>query len=268
MDAQTSFADDQLLATIRADLVGLLTITRPHKKNALTDAMWRAIPQALAWLTDQNQARVIVIKGAGERDFCAGADIGEFETLRKDATTARLYEAGNSAAFTAIRTCPVPVIATIRGICFGGGFGLAAAADIRMADDSARFAIPAARLGLAYPLDAVPDLVRALGDQAARHALYSAQEFSAHDAKALGCLMKLCSPEQLDADVDALAGTIARAAPLSVRASKAAIAAHDGGSAQDLSTAARLADATFDSRDYAEGRSAFMQKRTARFSGE
>ncbi|WP_342587240.1 enoyl-CoA hydratase-related protein [Hoeflea olei] len=245
--------------------IGRLTIARPEKRNALTDAMWRALPAAIAWLVKTRAMRVIVIEGAGGRDFSAGADIGEFETLRKDAGTARAYETANSAAFAAIRTCPVPVIAAIRGICFGGGFGLAAAADLRLADTSARFAIPAARLGLAYPPDAVQDLVRALGDQQARRALYTAGELSAAEALACGCLLSVSDADRLDAEVDALAARMAAAAPLSVRASKAAISA--GPAPQSRDRADRLAAATFDSEDYAEGRRAFMEKRAPAFSG-
>jgi len=268
MDVNISFADGAIAAAIADTGIGRLTIQRPEKRNALTDGMWRAVPDAIDWLVNAKNARVIILEGAGGQDFSAGADIGEFATLRKDAETARRYEAGNSAAFAAIRTCPVPVIAAVRGICFGGGFGLAAAADIRLADETARFAIPAGRLGLAYPLDAVQDLVRALGDQQARQALYSAGEISASQAAASGCVLKLCRADQLDVEVLALATAIAAAAPLSVRASKAAISALHSTSAADYDSAAALSEATFDSEDYAEGRRAFMEKRKPVFDGK
>ena len=268
MDVNISFADGAIAAAIAGTGIGRLIVNRPEKRNALTDAMWRAVPEAIDWLITRHHARVIILEGAGGRDFSAGADIAEFATLRKDAQTAREYEAGNSAAFASIRHCPVPVIASIRGICFGGGFGLAAAADIRMADDTARFAIPAARLGLAYPLDAVQDLVRALGDQQARLALYSAQEIPLEQAVSCGCIAHLCRPDQLDEHVLALAASTAAAAPLSVRASKAAILALHSGSGKDHDHASALAASTFDSEDYAEGRSAFMARRKATFKGK
>lgn len=268
MDVKISFAGGDIAAAITDNGIGWLTINRPDKRNALNDAMWRAIPDAVDWLVSDKQARVIVVQGAGGKDFSAGADIGEFATLRKDAGTAGFYEAANSAAFAALRTCPVPVIAAIRGICFGGGFGLAAAADIRFADDTARFAIPAARLGLAYPLDAVQDLVRALGDQQARQALFSAGELSARQAMHCGCLAALYRPDELDAEVQSLAMKIAGAAPLSVRASKAALGARHSRPADDHERAAALSEATFDSLDYAEGRQAFMEKRTPLFTGK
>ena len=267
MDVNISFAEGGIAAAVTGNGIGRLTMNRPEKRNALTDAMWRAVPDAIRWLAEGHHVRVIILSGAGDRDFSAGADIGEFETLRKDAATARDYEAGNSAAFAAVRNCPAPVIAAVRGICFGGGFGLAAASDIRLADATARFAIPAARLGLAYPLDAVQDLVRALGDQQARHALYSTREISADEALACGCLMKICDPGQLDAEALSLAASIASAAPLSVRASKAAISAVRSNARQDYDHAAMLAASTFDSADYAEGRRAFMEKRKPVFKG-
>ncbi len=267
MDVNISFANGAIAAALVDTGIGRLTVNRPEKRNALTDAMWRAVPDAIDWMVNRQHARVVIIEGAGGRDFSAGADIGEFATLRKDAETARAYEAGNSAAFASIRNCPVPVIASIRGICFGGGFGLAAAADIRLADETARFAIPAARLGLAYPPDAVRDLVRALGDQQARLALFSAREIPLARAVSAGCIADVFKPDRLETEVLALAASIAVAAPLSVRASKAAVSAGASGLKADHDHAAALAVSTFDSKDYAEGHRAFMEKRQAIFEG-
>lgn len=268
MDVKKSYSDGAILTGMTEPGLGRIILNRPEKRNALTDAMWRAIPDAIDWLVAGQNVRVLVIEGAGGRDFSAGADIGEFDTLRKDAKSARTYEAGNAAAFAAIRNAPVPVLAVIRGICFGGGFGLAAAADIRIADDTARFAIPAGRLGLAYPVDAVIDLVRALGDQQARHALYTGKEFSADHARQIGCLFSLCAPEVLETEATRLAQAIAAAAPLSVRASKAAITALASRTEDDLRKAKTFADATFESRDYLEGRAAFRDRRAPDFTGE
>jgi enoyl-CoA hydratase/carnithine racemase len=157
------------------DHIGTILIDNPPRKNAVTAAMWRAIPEAVRWLVAEAGARVLILAGSGSTDFSAGADISEFGEVRRDTETARIYEAENSMAFAAIRTAPVPVIAMIRGICYGGGFGLAAACDLRVADSTARFCIPPARLGLAYPADAVGDILRALGDQNARFALFTGE---------------------------------------------------------------------------------------------
>ena len=106
--------------------VARLTISRPEKKNALTQAMWLELAGMVDGLAQTGSTRVLVLSGAGN-DFCAGADIGEFDTVRRDAATARTYEAANSAAFRALREASFPTLAAISGICFGGGFGLAAA---------------------------------------------------------------------------------------------------------------------------------------------
>lgn len=266
MSVSTFFAEGRIACALDG-AIGSLSIARPARKNALDAAMWRAIPAAVAWFAGHPGARVIVLAGGGDTDFSAGADITEFDTVRKDAASARVYEGENSAAFRAVRQSPLPVIAKIRGICFGGAFGLAAACDIRIADTTARFAVPAARLGLAYPADAVIDLVRALGSQRARAMLLGAQAMSAETAFASGFLLELVGPDELDARVAAFADEIAAAAPLSVRASRAAIAAGLSGDPQQLAAAAALGDATFESDDYAEGRAAFRQKRKPVFTG-
>jgi enoyl-CoA hydratase/carnithine racemase len=227
--------------------------------------MWQGIPEGLDWLIE-NGARAIVITGEGD-NFSAGADISEFSELRRDAETAIAYEQNNSEAFAAVRHCPVPVIAAIAGICFGGGFGLAAAADIRIADGTARFCVPAARLGLAYPADAVGDIVAALGPQWTRIALFTAREFTAADMLRTGFLAEIVDKGGISAASEALAATIAGNAPLSVAASKIAIRAAIE-ARPDLAVAAIAAGAaTFDSADYAEGRAAFIEKRRPAFTG-
>ena len=146
------------LAFSTNDAIARLVLDRPDKKNAVNQAMWEEIARIVETLGRSGGTRVLILSGHGV-DFCAGADISEFDTVRKDAATARTYEAANSRAFRALREAPFPVIAAISGICFGGGFGLASACDLRIATPDARFAVPAGRLGLAYPQDAMADIV-------------------------------------------------------------------------------------------------------------
>ena len=155
-----ALSGSECLTVTIAENVARVVIDNPQRKNAVDLAGWRALAALVPELAARDDVRAIVLTGAGA-DFCAGADISEFDTVRKGAATARVYEGANSAAFAAIRTSAVPVIAAIRGICFGGGFGLAAACDLRIATHDARFAVPAARLGLAYPQDAMVDIVGA-----------------------------------------------------------------------------------------------------------
>lgn len=250
-----------------SDHVGTLLLDNPRRKNAVTAAMWRAIPEAVRWLFAEAQARVLVVSGAGNGDFSAGADISEFAEVRRDTKTARVYEGANALAFASLRAAPVPVIAEIRGICFGGGFGLAAACDLRLADDTARFCLPPARLGLAYPADAVGDILRALGDQLARHALYTGDVMQADDLVRNGFLIECTAPSALAGRVRSLAATIAANAPLSVRASKLAVRAFAENDEHAARDAAAFGAATFDSEDYAEGRRAFAERRLPLFTG-
>lgn len=248
------------------DNVARITIDRPTRKNAMTQAMWREIVQILHQLAAEPSIRVVVLSGTGG-DFCAGADIGEFDTVRGDAVSARLYDRENAAAFAAIRNCPVPTIAAISGICFGGGFGMAAACDIRIASADAAFSVPAAKLGLAYPVDAMADIVHALDAQTAKYLAYSAARLDATAARQAGFLLEVVEASALEMRAAAIAATIASNAPLSVQASKASINAVLSGLAADVERATALGDATYESDDYSEGRAAFRERRQARFSG-
>jgi enoyl-CoA hydratase/carnithine racemase len=267
MKARQTFADEGLIATIDGNR-GFLGINRPDRKNAISFAMWREIPGALDWLCGQGDIRCIVLHGEGKSDFSAGADITEFDAVRRDVESARQYERSNASAFRAVRQCPVPVIAMIRGICFGGAFGLAAAADLRVASHEAVFSVPAGRLGLAYPVDAMRDIVEALGPQTARSVLFTARRMDAREAQSAGFLHALCGLADLDRTVTDLADQICANAPLSNRASKASIRAALSGAADDRRLAEDLAQSTFLSADYEEGRSAFREKRSPQFNGK
>lgn len=258
-NGQTGF-----LKTDRRDGVVTLTIDRPARKNAMTQGMWREMAALFRGLAGDASVRVVVLRGAGG-DFCAGADIGEFETVRGNAQSARRYEAENSAAFAAIRDCPVPTVAAIGGICFGGGFGIAAGCDIRIASADALFSVPAAKLGLAYPVDAMADIVHAVGPQVAKYMTYCAARLDARAALDAGFLLEIVENGGLFARADELAATITANAPLSIRASKASIRAVLSADPADAAHASTLGDATFESADYAEGRAAFREKRPARF---
>ncbi|MEL6505388.1 MAG: enoyl-CoA hydratase-related protein [Pseudomonadota bacterium] len=246
--------------TIKTDMqgtLGRLTFANPTRHNALTQSDWLAIRPALEKML-RAKARVIIVSGEGA-SFCAGADISEFGTVRKDAATARIYEAANVDAFAALRDCPVPTIAAIDTHCMGGGFGLAAACDLRIATPRAKFAVPPAKLGLAYPVEAIGDIVSALGVQNAKTMLMTARRYHALSMKAMGFLLEVVEEHALHPRAEDLATEIASLAPLTHRATKAAI--------HGTSDAKALAYATFESADYAEGRAAFKDKRTPQFEG-
>jgi len=245
--------------------IGYLSFANPDKHNALDQEAWLEVPHALSRLLELN-AKTIIVSGQGD-SFCSGADISEFDTVRKDAETARIYEQANADAFAAIRHAPVPTIAKIQGYCLGGGFGLAAACDIRIATDNAKFSVPAAILGLAYPVDAMADIVHGVGAQNAKRLLFTAKRHSAEKMKDMGFLDEIVDTQQLDTHIKALAHEISSLAPLPHRATKAAIDAALGGKTT-REKAVKIGDTTFDSSDYAEGRIAFKQKRKPKFTGQ
>ncbi|MEX3009387.1 enoyl-CoA hydratase-related protein [Hoeflea sp. TYP-13] len=267
MKSRHTFAQNGLIAATDGNR-GYLSINRPERKNAISFEMWRDIPVALNWLCEQGDIRCIIMHGEGGTDFSAGADISEFDEVRQDASTAQGYELSNSSAFQAVRLCPIPVVAMINGVCFGGAFGLAAATDMRIASNEALFAVPAGRLGLAYPVDAMSDIVEALGPQPARALLYTGRRMNAREAQSAGFLYSVCGIADLNTAVHELADQICANAPLSNRASKLSIRAALTGRNEDLLRAEEVAQSTFRSADYAEGRRAFREKRSPSFAGK
>lgn len=263
-DRSARFGEDGLLVSI-SEAVGRLTIDRPARRNALTARMWQDLPEAVDWLVAE-KAGAILVEGAGA-DFSAGADISEFDRVRGDTESARAYDRLNAEAFRALRIAAVPTIAVIRGVCFGGGLGLAAACDLRIAEPGARFAVPAARLGLTYPVDAISDLVETLGVQAVKHLIFTAGSLDAEAALRLGFLLAVHEADRLGTEADDLAERIAANAPLTLRASKLAVRAAVSGNAADREETVRIGEETFASADYAEGRAAFREKRQPRFTG-
>ena len=248
--------------------VGRLVVANPERRNAVSLAMWQAIPGAVAALVAHPDVRVIVVRGDGALAFVSGADISEFATVRRDAASARAYEASNAEAFSALRHATKPTIAMIRGFCLGGGMGLAVACDIRIASEDAVFGIPAARLGVGYPPDCIADVVAAVGPQRAKEMFFTARRMTATEALEIGLLAAVHSVEALENEAIDLANVIAHNAPLTLRAAKAAIdAVVDGALAARRETLVALTDACFTSADFAEGRTAFLEKREAKFHG-
>lgn len=265
-------ATQSVKTQVRADIkgpVGYLILDRPERKNALSFDMWKEVTRLIGEFGANRSLRVVVLRGAGNLPFCSGADISEFETVRANAEGARAYEEANVVAFDAIAACPLPTIAMIRSFCMGGGMGLAAACDLRVASESAEFAIPPGKLGLAYPPSAIRYIVSAIGPSSAKDLLYTARRVKAAEAEKLGLINKLTPEDALESEVEKLVATIAENAPLSLKAGKLAINHASGYEFAGGEKAVKeAADRCFDSADYREGRSAFLEKRKAQFKGE
>jgi len=251
----------KLLVSVE-DSVATVALNNPGRRNAVDLPMWKALPGIMAALDGDPDVRVVVLRGAGDGAFTSGADIGEFDTVRRNAEEGRLYE----AAFWAVARCSKPVVAMIRGFCLGGGFGLALSCDLRVASENAVFGIPAARLGIGYPPGAMKLVTAAIGAPAARDLFFTAWRIGAQEAKELGVLQRVVPDGELEAAVLALARDMAGNAPLTIRAAKAAIDEAVGLGRAGVDPAA-LADLCFESADAAEGRKAFLEKRSPVFTG-
>jgi enoyl-CoA hydratase/carnithine racemase len=260
----------QTIVTARADgAIGWLVFDNPGRRNALPQAAWAAIPDTVRSLVENTDVRVIVLRGAGATDFGSGADISEFPVIHADEKSARHFDRLAAAAYDAVALASKPTLAMIRGLCLGGGFGLAACCDMRVAARGASFMMPAARLGLAYPPGAVRYFVDALGPSVTKELFYTARKFDAEEARALGFLNRLVDEADLDATIADLCAMIAANAPLTMHSAKLAVDDAAGRPyASDPARMAAVAQAAYSSEDYREGRAAFLEKRKPVFRGQ
>ncbi len=248
--------------------LGWLILNRPQVRNALNLRTWQRIPEAIGELTRDASVRVIVMTGSTPEAFISGADISEFPAMRADAAQARLYREAPNRAINAMLECPKPIIAMISGVCIGGGVQVALACDIRIAARGIRMGIPAARLGLAYPLEGVIALTHTVGHANARDILFSARLFDADEAYTMGLVNRVVEPAELESEVREYATRMAANAPLTIEAAKAAI--REGlkdAAKRDTEGISELVAMCFNSEDYKEGVRAFMEKRRPVFRG-
>ncbi len=257
------------LITRKEKSIGWVVFSNPTKFNAVSHDMWTALPQVIAAFDADPEVRMIVITGDGDKAFISGADISQFEKARGSAEAQAIYNQAVVSAYEAPVSCSKPVVAKIRGICMGGGLGLAAACDVRIASEDAVFRMPAARLGLGYNFTGITRFVQLLGQANTSDIFFSARKFGAADALSMGFVNRVVPVADLDREVDAYCELIAENAPLTIAAAKFAIrqTGLDAG-VRDLELAARMIETCFNSEDYREGRKAFMEKRKPNFSGK
>lgn len=257
----------KLIAEQRGSL-GYLVLNAPERRNALSLDMWQAIPELVERFGRNPDIRCLVVTGAGTEAFAAGADISEFEANRATEETAKIYDNATREAALAIIRCHKPVVAAIRGICFGGGVALAIACDLRLASNDSRFCIPAARLGIAYGFEGTNTLVDRVGATMAVEMLLTARVYSAHEALMRGLVHQVAPAADFETVVAGYTATIASNAPLSMTSTKQSLQAifsrntTDHGAADECSKACTISD------DYREGRLAFLEKRKPRFQGK
>jgi enoyl-CoA hydratase len=254
--------------TRREGAVATVVFSNVARFNALTLDMWLAIPPALEKLDADAGVRVIVLQGDGERAFVSGADISQFGENRATPDAQATYDRALDAAYLAPSRCGKPVIAKIRGVCMGGGLGLAAGCDIRICAEDAVFRMPAARMGLAYGFVGMQRFMRLMGAANTADIFFSARKFDAQEALRMGFVQKVVPGAALDDEVKAYCDMLAENAPLTIAAAKRTLLEAQRDPAERDMRAVEAADrACFGSADFEEGRKAFMEKRPPKFKG-
>lgn len=247
---------------------GWLVFSNPARRNAVSYEMWAAMAPILEDYAADPGVRALVVRGDGDKAFVSGADISQFEQQRGTPEAVADYDRVSGRAQSLLAGFPKPTIAMIRGYCIGGGVGVALNCDLRIAADDARFAVPAARLGLGYKYGGIKRLVDVVGPAFAKEIFFTARQFSAQEALAMGLVNRVVPAAALEGYVADYAARIAENAPLTVAAAKLAIdraGADEAG--KDTTEVDRAVDACFRSEDYIEGRRAFMEKRKPAFRG-
>jgi enoyl-CoA hydratase len=251
----------------RSKHVATLTLSNPDKSNAMSYAMWQALPEFVARSDADSDIRVIVLTGAGDT-FCAGADISEFADKRTDQADIHAYDEAVRSANEALLHAAKPTVALIRGACYGGGIGLALACDICLASAKARFRVPAARLGLGYGFDNITLVVSRIGFAATADLLFTARIFDADQAKWDGLVRQVFAENTFIQQAQAFVAQIAGNAPLTLMAAKSGLS--ELAKPETSRNVARVTEAVarcYSSEDYTEGRSAFTDRREPEFRG-
>lgn len=250
----------------RAGPVATVVLNRPDKLNALTKPMWQRLGDVFLALDADDSLRCIVLRGAGEKAFAPGNDIGEFENERSNVEQARAYGAVMTRTIDAIGHCRHPVVAQIHGICVGGGLEIAGLADIRICGASSRFGAPINRLGLVMAYAEIKCLVDLVGAPNALEVLFEGRIIGAEEAKAKGMVHRIVPDADVEAEALATAQRIADGAPLVARWHKKFI--RRLGQGTPLSQAEiDEGFACFGTEDFQIGYKAFLAKQKPEFVG-
>ena len=257
---------DPRLTVSREDTIAIVTFNRPERRNAFDLAMWRGLHAVMGSLSADDSLRCVVLRGAGDKAFCAGADIGAFAAERGTDEREAEYAHVLDESMQSIRRCQHPVVAMIMGYCLGGGAGIATMCDFRVGGEGMRMGITARNLGVWYPYAEIDPIITLAESGVAAEMLIEGRIFSGREAYEKGLLSRVVSDERVEAEAMALAGRIASGAPLSARYHKAAIRRLRG--ALPVTRAEEVATSGFTrTEDFQNACRAFMAKEKPVFRG-
>jgi enoyl-CoA hydratase/carnithine racemase len=249
----------------RANGLVVVTLNRPARKNALALANWKELAELVRGFAKDTAIRAVIITGQGT--FCAGADISEFDQIRRNAAEGKTYDQAVDACSIAIMELPQPSIAAISGFCVGGGCALALACDFRIAEPDAKLGIPAAKLGIVYTIRDTRNLLYAVGLANAKRILFSGELITAAEAHRIGLVQEVVDSPVLTA-AKSLAATFTANSPLSIAGTKLLLKGLvSGDGAVDWPAVDAAVGRALDSADYRNAVAAFAAKRKPVFTG-
>ncbi len=241
-----------------------LVLDRPERRNAVSRAMWRAMPAIKAEIEAREDALVVLVEGAGGH-FSAGADISEFDEVYKDAAAARQYGDDIQEGLAALAAIDRPTIAVMQGNVVGGGIAIALACDLRFCDADAYLAVTPARLGLVYGWTESRRLVELVGPARAKDILFTGRRIETDEALAIGLIDRRVEAALRDTVIGYARG-LAELSQTSIRCAKRAVDAIAAGLPSETPAFRALVEQGALGPDFAEGRRAFAEKRPARFT--